>query len=178
MANATNNLGNAIALALGTGVMMETKVADKVFQIDPTTLPDNAILDLLRYGTQRRFNDATGGSDKTAEDKHKTVAEMIERYQSGVIRATRAASGGADEATKVARKLIREALKAKLTKEQYKEAITDADAKDRDQLLDTVYANNEAKFKPQVDAELKRMAAEREAKAKLAGGLDLGGIDL
>lgn len=172
MANANNTLGHAIATALGTGVMMETTVADRTFQIDPKELPDNAILDLLRYGTQRRFNDATGGSDKTADVKHAKVEEMIANYRSGVIRAARG-GGGTDELTKIMRSEMQKLVKAKLDATVYKQEFTDAEASVRNEKLDKLIEANRAAIEPIAKAEMERRAKARAKQADLAAGITI-----
>lgn len=169
----TNVLGLAIAKALGAGVMLETTVAKRTFQIDPAKLPDNALLDLLRYGTQRRFNDATGGSDKTEADKHAKVADMIEGYYEGVTSARRAGGGGTDELTKIMRQLALQVLKQNWDKDQYKARVTDAEPADRDALLDKVVAKNPEAFEAKAKEEQARRAKEAAERAKLSAGLDL-----
>lgn len=164
-------IGKMVAEAL-RGAMLETTVAGKVFQIDPAKLPDNALLDLLRYGTQRRFNDATGGSDKTAADKHAKVEEMIEGYYEGVT-STRRVGSGVDELTKIMRQFAQALLKETQTKEVYKAKITDAEPADREKLLDSIIARNPKAFEEKAEAELARRKAEAAERAKLAEGLDL-----
>lgn len=165
-------IGKMVAEAL-RGAMLETTVAGKVFQIDPAKLPDNALLDLLRYGTQRRFNDATGGSDKTTADKHAKVEEMIAGYYEGVTSARRVGGGGADELTKIMRQFAQALLKETQSKEVYKAKITDAEPADREKLLDSVIARNPGAFKEKAEAELARRKAEAAERAKLVAGLDL-----
>jgi hypothetical protein len=167
-----HKLGMAIAAALGEGVMMETTVADRTFQINPMDLPDNALLDLLRYGTQRRFNDATGGSDKTPDEKHAKVAEMIGNYKEGVIRAQRG-GGGTDELTKIMRQEMQKLVKAKLDATVYKQEFTDAEASVRNAKLDKLIEANRKAIEPIAQAELKRREDERKSRAKLAGGLNI-----
>lgn len=170
-------IGKMVAEAL-RGAMLETTVAGKVFQIDPAKLPDNALLDLLRYGTQRRFNDATGGSDKTAADKHEKVADMIAGYYEGVTSARRV-GGGTDELTKIMRQFAQALLKDSIgkpggmTKESYKEKITDAEAADREKALDAIIARDPKAFAEKAEAELARRKAEATERAKLAAMLDL-----
>ena len=164
-------IGKMVAEAL-KGAMLETTVAGKVFTIDPAKLPDNALLDLLRYGTQRRFNDATGGSDKTTEDKHEKVADMIAGYYEGVT-STRRVGGGVDELTKIMRQFAQALLKETQSKEVYKAKITDAEASDREKILDSVIARNPKAFAEKAEAELARRKAEAAERAKLAEGLDL-----
>ena len=164
-------IGKMVAEAL-RGAMLETTVAGKVFQIDPAKLPDNALLDLLRYGTQRRFNDATGGSDKTAADKHTKVADMIAGYYEGVTSARRVGAG-VDELTKIMRQFAQALLKETQSKEVYKAKITDAEPADREKLLDSIIARNPKAFAEKAEAELERRKAEAAERAKLAEGLDL-----
>lgn len=164
-------IGKMVAEAL-RGAMLETTVAGKVFTIDPAKLPDNALLDLLRYGTQRRFNDATGGSDKTTADKHAKVEEMIAGYYEGVT-STRRVGGGVDELTKIMRQFAQTLLKETQPKEVYKAKITDAEAADREKILDSVIARNPKAFEEKAKEEIARRNAEAAERAKLAKGLDL-----
>ncbi len=83
----------------------------------PTTIqacvgdfPANAIEKIFRYGFQRTFNDAVGGSDSTTEDKVKQARELIDRYKAGDVGRKPAES--VDPLTAAIRKIFRARLKA------------------------------------------------------------------
>lgn len=71
-------------------LLLETTIgkrqgAPKVFQIRLGDFPPAAIEKFLRYGFQRVFNDAVGGSDETLETKVAEVEAMIARFKAGEI---------------------------------------------------------------------------------------------
>ena len=160
----TQTLAQALVAALGTGVMMETKIAGKVLTIDPAKLPDAAILDLLRYGTQRRFNDATGGSDKTDAVKWEKAEEMIAGYYEGVL-STRKASDGASALQVAMRQEAQKSLKEIWDAKTYKAKITDVEDGVKNALLDKVIEKNKEVLEAAAKVTLERKAAE---KARLA----------
>lgn len=158
-----NTLAQALVAALGAGVMLETKIAGKVLPIDPARLPDAAILDLLRYGTQRRFNDATGGSDKTDETKWAKAQEMIDGYYEGIL-STRKAGDGASALHVAMRQEAQKLLKAQLPAADYKAKITDVEDGVKNALLDKVIEKNQALLE---ELAKETLAAKAAAKARL-----------
>lgn len=156
----TQTLAQALVAALGVGVMMETKIAGKVLTIDPAKLPDAAILDLLRYGTQRRFNDATGGSDKTDADKWAKAQEMIDGYYEGIL-STRKAGDGASALTIAMRQEAQKWAKQNLKKDDYKARITDVEDGERNGLLDKIIAKAPELFEEQAKEALALKAKEK-----------------
>ncbi len=130
---------------------------------------------IIAYGCQRIFNDMVGGSERfpTVADKVAHVKAQIARFLAGDI--GRASGGGAvPERTKVARAIVRALLKDKYgAKSPEWAAFTGLDDDAQAEKLDAVFAKNEEKLAPKVDAELKRREAERKAKASMKVDIDL-----
>ena len=144
----------------------------KTFPVDWTKLPEAAKEKIIAYGVQRTFNDMVGGSDSTVEEKGKEIVEAIERYYAGDI-GRKAAEGVAPEVA-IARSLVKAALKAHWgAKSKEWAEFTGLDDDAQAAKLDTVYAKNEEKFKPDVEAELERRRARAASVAKLKVGIDL-----
>lgn len=141
--------------------------------IDWAKLPANAQEKIIAYGVQRIFNDMVGGSERfpTIEDKMAHVDAQIARFMAGDI--GRAAATGVAPAVTIARQLVRAALKAQLGAKSEKWATFTGLSDDAQAAkLDEVFAKNEAKFEPEVQAELKRREAAAKSKAKLADKLE------
>lgn len=164
--NATE-LGEAILAA----VFQTTIAKSKTFDIAMADMPINAILTLLAHGTQRKFNDAVGGADKTAETKVAMAEAMIAEYKEGIV-SKRRESVGVTEEQSVARKIMRGLVPQLLTPEQVKTFRALA-AADQNAKLDEWIDGNRDALQPEIDKEVARLAAERKAKAAMVGAVQL-----
>lgn len=95
-------------------MMLETTIAGRdpngaTLQARLGDFPPQAIEKFLRYGFQRIFNDATGGSMHSAADKVAAARDMIERFKRGEI--GRVARESVDALTQATREEARRALK-------------------------------------------------------------------
>lgn len=165
------------ALALGTLILnssFQTTIAKtKTFNIRMEDMPDNAILTLLAHGVQRKFNDAVGGSDKTAATKVELAEKMIEDYKNGIT--GRVAAAKVPELTVAIRAVIR-----RLLDKDTKKALGELEADARNAKLDEIFAKQSDAKQAAITAlaekdieEAKRRAAEAAQLAGEVGGLEL-----
>lgn len=140
--------------------------------VDLTKVPTHIWHELALHGLTQKIADAASGAkalaDKDGLDVAEVTSALLGKACDGLYAGEwtrRGNGGGVDAFTVEARRLVRAALKQKLDKDRYK-ALDDA-------ALDKVFADNEAMFRPAVEAELARKAKEREGKAKLAASLTI-----
>lgn len=128
-------------------------------------LPAQSVEHLLTFALQT-LQDAYAGADN-ADEAIGAFNGKLDRLIAGTL-GTRSGGGGVDEFTTVMRQVVRGAVKAKLGAKSPEWAeftgLSDADQNER---LAAIYAKNEAKMKPVVDAKVAERAAERERKASL-----------
>lgn len=74
-------IGNAILAAQFTTTIAKTKT----LPINMNEFPLVAIMSMLAHGAQRKFNDATGGADKTPEQKVEIAEAMIADFKLGKV---------------------------------------------------------------------------------------------
>lgn len=108
-------LGNAILNATFSTTIAKTKT----FALPMADFPLNAILAMLSHGAQRKFNDACGGADKSADEKVSIAEAMIADFKAGNVTKRRAASG-ADAETLAYRRIMKAILKAEISKDDWK----------------------------------------------------------
>jgi len=118
---------------------------------------------IVAYGVQRTFNDATGGSDKTQDDKLKTIGEMIEAFKRGDV--GRKPRESADPVTNAIRAIMRKLVKGQLAKEAYK-ALSESD--EFEEKIDGLLASQPEEVQAAIRAQAE---AEVEAARKRAAGL-------
>jgi hypothetical protein len=159
-------------IALFNGLLLETTLGKrsgedkKTFQLPAEKLHISAVEKVMRYGFQRLVNDRVGGDDMKLDDKIADSEIFLGKLCDGTWR-TEARRQSADLFTTVARKHVI----GLLPKEKRKEL---AESPDKGvAYLDAVFAKNEAKLRPEVEAIIQRMREEAEARAKLADTLDL-----
>lgn len=146
----------------GNGVSRAIPLAD---------MPANAVLAIVNYGVQRKFNDAIGGSDTTQEEKLATVDKMIEAYLAGDV--GRARAEGVTPMQAEIRIILRKLVKDQMGAEAYKTA---SNADDFNETLDAIFAEQSDEDRAAIEAAA-REALEAKAKAKQAtSGLKLGGL--
>lgn len=153
-------------------VVLEADV--KTVKLNGKPIPEASVEYLLNFALQS-LQDAYAGA-KNAAEAQGAFTTKLDRLIAGTI-GTRASGTGVTDEVRIARRIVRNAMKAKLGKDSpdWAEftALSDEDANAR---LDEVFAKNEAKLRPIVDAELEELRKERERKAKLAKQSD--GLDL
>lgn len=156
-------LGEAVLAAAFPTTIAKTETLN----VAMADMPINSILELLRYGAQRKFNDAIGGSDKSPGDKVAMAKSMLEDFKTGVI-GKRRESASVDARTTIARQIMFAWVRPKLSKEQ-KAKIKAMEADARVKWLDDMIARNKDTFDmdAKVDAELARRAEEAKALASM-----------
>lgn len=159
------------SVAFDADMQLETTIASR----DPNgrtlafrlgDMPQAAIEKMLRYGAQRIFNDAIGGSDTTVEEKVAEAQAMIERFKAGQIGRTVAT--GVDAVTKLARQLARAALKATHKGTPEWARFMERTAEEQAAKLDAVIERN-----PHF-----RETAEKTLKARANVKVDVEGVEL
>lgn len=162
-------LGAAIRAELFETTIGRGKADGRTFIVPLAEMPVESVLTLLRYGVQRKFNDAVGGSDTDVATKVAEVAAMIDEYKSGVTSKRRGASAGVPDETRIGRKLLRAALPSKLGKDgMAKFRALEADAQEAK--LDEWLAQGAVPASI-IEEELAREKAERVRKASLGAGV-------
>lgn len=139
--------------------------------MDGKELPESSVSHLVMFALQT-LQDAYAGA-KTAEDAIAAFETKRTRLIEGTI-GTRGTGDGVTERQRVARIVVRNAVKAKVggTSDKWK-AFAALDTADQNEKLDAWFAANEATFNPAVDAEMARRAEAAAAKGALASGLDI-----
>jgi len=85
-------IGNAILDAQFSTTIAKTET----LPINMREFPLVAIMAMLSHGAQRKFNDATGGADKSAAEKVSIAKAMIADFKNGVV-AKRGEGATADQ---------------------------------------------------------------------------------
>lgn len=162
------------AQALGEAIMaatFSTTIAKtKTFELPMADFPINAILTMLAHGAQRKFNDAVGGADKSAETKVEMAAAMIAEYKDGVVSKRREAAAGVTVEVAAGRKIMRGLVPQILNAEQVKTFRALTAAEQNAKLDEWVDANREA-LADEIAKEVKRLEDERKAKGKLSAAV-------
>lgn len=154
-----------LGAAVRAAVFSTTIAKTRTFELKMAEFPINALLTLLAHGAQRKFNDAVGGADKTAETKVEMAEAMIAEYREGVV-SKRRESTAADPRTTIARKIMRGLVPSLLDATQLK-TFRALEKDVQTEKLDGWIAANADAINPLVDEEIARMEAERKRKAKL-----------
>lgn len=149
-------------------VVLEADV--KTVKLNGKPIPGASVEYLLNFALQS-LQDAYAGAKNAAEAKG-AFDTKLDRLIAGTI-GTRSGSGGVSDETRIARRIVRNAMKTKLGKDSLDWiAFTDLSDDEANARLDEVFAKNEAKLRPIVEAELEELRKERERKAKLAKSSD------
>lgn len=133
--------------------------------LDGKPLPSGSVEYLLIFALQS-LQDAYAGA-QSADEAKANWEKKRDRLLDGTIGVR--TSGGVDEATKVARSLIRDQLRKSPQWDAFKELAQSA----QDAKLDELFKRNEEALAPLVDQEVKRREAERKAKAKLQSAISI-----
>ena len=129
--------------------------------LDGKELPDSSVEYLLNFALQSLQDAYAGG--KTLDECKALFAKKYDRLIDGKI-GVRDSAETIDDATRIARKIVRQQLRAnKAVWEKF------AQMSEEDQIaaLDKNIAKNAEKLEPLVSQELKRLAEEKKAKALL-----------
>lgn len=158
-------LADGSGFSLGD-IVLETTIGKrdgtpKTFQAKLSEFPPAAVESFLRYGFQRKFNDAVGGTDKFAsfEKKIEAVESMMEAFKAGDI--GRAHRVGVDPLVNECRIVLRSHLK-KNNKALWATKKND-EPDDLNAWLDLIAAKRSNAWV--IEAAQKALAAKRDAKA-------------
>lgn len=140
------------------------------FALDGHELSDASVAHLMTFALQT-LQDAYAGAKSTDEAQGAFNAKY-DKLINGTI-GTRTGGDGADERTRVARSVVRGAVKIKFgTKSPQWATFTGLDDAAQNAKLDEWYAAHKATFDPAVDEEMARREAKRASKDDLAGNID------
>jgi hypothetical protein len=139
--------------------------------LNGTELPDASMAHLMHFALQT-LQDAYAGA-KSTDEALGAFNGKLDKLLNGTI-GTRSSGDGADERTRVARSVTMAAAKAKFgAKSPEWATFTGLTDDEKNAKLDAWFTANEAAFAPAVDEEMARRAAKRDAKATLAGSVDI-----
>lgn len=140
--------------------------------VDVTKLSPEIVAKLAVHGLQQKIADAASAAktqDEALADMQKAVDAVLKGEWS-----SRGAGGGVDERTSVARSIMRSAAKARFGAKSAEWAtFTGLDDAAQAAKLDEWFAANADALAGEVDAEMAARAKRREAKAGLAGKVDI-----
>lgn len=135
--------------------------------IPMTEFPTNAVLAIVRYGAQRKFNDALGGSDMTLEAKLAGFDEMVEAFKRGEVAKSRGDGSGVSALEAEIRTLVRPDAKQLAGNAAWKTMTEE----ERLEAIDTLFAAQPDDVKAAVTAmaqeELARKLATKANRGKL-----------
>lgn len=136
------------------------------FLLNEHELPEVSVMHLMTFALQT-LQDAYAGAKSTDEAKG-AFNGKYDKLINGTI-GTRASGDGADERTRVARSVVRGAVKAKFGGKSPEWAkFTGLDDASQAAKLDEWYAKNEAAFASAVDEKMAELAAARAKRGELA----------
>lgn len=144
-----------------------TLVAPKgKYVLNGNELPEASVAHLLTFALQT-LQDAYAGA-KSTDEAQGAFNGKYDKLLNGSI-GTRASGDGADEKTRVARSVVRGAVKAKFGSKSPEWAkFTGLDDAAQAAKLDEWYAKNEATFAPVVEEKMAELAAARAKRGELA----------
>ena len=145
-------------------------------EIDTSKLTDELIAELVVHGLVQKVSDAASQAKAIADKSEDSVEAITEQLMLKARDALyagdwtrRSAGAGIDDATRVARQIVRASFKKQVGGKSPQWAqftgLSDADQASK---LDSWFEANKAAFEPAVKAELKRLKDARDAKAGLA----------
>jgi hypothetical protein len=140
--------------------------------IDVTKLNAHIIAKLAMHGLQQKIADSAAGAKDVAEAEA-SMAKAIDALLAGEW-SSRGSGEGVSEETRVARSVVRQAVKAKFgAKSESWAKFTGLSDSEQAAKLDEWFAANVDAFAPAVEKEMERRKAAAKAKAKLADALSI-----
>lgn len=138
--------------------------------VDETKLSADIMTKLALHGLHQKIADSAAGA-KTEAEAIAAMNKTVDSLMKGEW-ATRTASEGVDEQTRVTRSIMRRSAKAKFgSKSPQWATFTGLDEAAQNAKLDEWFAANAEALQPAVDAEIKRRAAEAKERAKLGSAV-------
>lgn len=142
------------------------------YVLNGNELPESSVAHLLSFALQT-LQDAYAGA-KSTDEAQGAFNGKYDKLINGTI-GTRTGGDGVDERTRVARAIVRSAVKAKFgAKSPDWAKFTGLADDEQNAKLDAWFAKNEATFGPAVDEKLAELAAARKKKEELAKAVDFG----
>jgi len=139
------------------------------FKLNGQVLPDASVAHLMTFALQT-LQDAYAGA-KSTDEALGAFNGKLDKLLNGTI-GTRGTGDGADERTRVARVIVRGAVKAKFGAKSPEWArFTGLDDAAQNAKLDEWFAANEATFAPAVEEKMAELAASRAKRAELASAV-------
>ncbi len=140
------------------------------YMLNGHELPEASVAHLMTFALQT-LQDAYAGA-KSTDEALGAFNGKYDKLINGTI-GTRSGGDGADERTRVARSIVRGAVKARFgSKSPEWATFTGLDDAAQAAKLDDWYAANEATFAPLVDEKMAELAASRAKRATLAKDVD------
>lgn len=150
----------------------ESTVKEKVFQINLTDFPVEALDAFLNKGVQRFINDSTT-SDKlnTDELKQEHAAKIVENLKQGIVGVRRSGGSSYDELTTAIIAVVRGLFKKTKNKEKQAE-YKKLNAKGKQAYLLDIYnkqdESKQATYRERAEANIKAAKAEAKRQQELA----------
>lgn len=139
---------------------------------DVAKLSADIVAKLAMHGLQQKIADAAAGA-KNENEASAAMNKAIDALLAGTW-SSRGTGEGVDEETRVARSVVRSAVKAKFgSKSPDWAKFTGLSDSEQNAKLDEWFEANRDAFSPAVEQELERRKAAAKAKAKLASGLSI-----
>jgi hypothetical protein len=164
------NMANVVGPFTGEVTVGKAKV-EAFITVDLSKLTSDMMEKLALHGLKQKIADAASAS-KTKDDALGLMAKARDALYNGEW-SSRVASEGVDASVRIGRAIVRGLLKAKMGAKSPEWAkFTGMSDADQNAALDKVFAKNEEKLAPQVEAKIAAEAAERKRKAQLTSSLD------
>ena len=149
--------------------------------VDVTKLSPEILAELAMHGLTQKVADAASQAKSVAEESGNSIEDVTESMMAKAIESLyagewsrRTGGGGVDEYTRVARQMMRKAIKDKLgAKSPEWKAFDGLEAGEANAKLDANIAANDAAFRPAVEAEIARRAEARKAKDAASKAVDI-----
>lgn len=139
------------------------------FTLDGHELPESSVAHLMTFALQT-LQDAYAGA-KSTDEAQGAFNGKYDKLINGTI-GTRGGGDGADERTRVARAIVRGAVKAKFgAKSPDWAKFTGLSDDEQNAKLDAWFSANEATFGPAVDEKMAELAAARVKRGEMAAAV-------
>jgi len=148
--------------------------------LDLSKLSPDIVARLVIHGATQKVADAASGAAKLVSDEvtiEQATESLMTKARDALVAgewSQRSGGGGVDEETRIARIVVRNAIKAKFGSKSPEWAkFTGLSDAEQIAKLDEIRAANADAFQPAIEAELERRRKAAAEKAKLAKGLDI-----
>jgi hypothetical protein len=146
-------------------------------ELDTKVLSAEIIARLAVHGATQKVADAASGAAKMEGDVADNTVALMGNAVAALVAgewSQRTGGAGVDEETRVARSVVRSAVKAKFGSKSPEWAkFTGLTDDEQNAKLDEIRAANADAFQPAIEAEMVRRAEARKAKVGLAGSVEI-----